>query len=443
MPPSLHVKARQILDAALTAAHAGNMLAERLQLQGDVLHYLDQRINLKQYQRIFVIGAGKASATMAREMESLLGDRLTAGAVVSRNPNAVDLKKIKAYPGDHPIVNENSLKASEKILDLTNDLNADDLVFVLISGGGSALLEKFAGGIDLEDASEFSRLLFSSGMQIHQINTIRKRISALKGGGLARHLAPARVISFILSDVVSDRIDMVASGPTVPGMSRFDDVVKLLKMNKLWAKTPAQVVSYLSRGQRQEKKTNDILGDARDFPHVTNILLGGNRDALLAAAKQARDLGYTPLILTSMAQGEARDIAAFFAGIVSDTARFGQPVQALACLIFGGETTVTVTGEGIGGRNLEFCLSAAIHIRHFNQNVLIAAMGTDGNDGIADAAGAMITQYTFDKGMSIGINAYDYLHNNDSYSFFEQVGGLLHTGPTGTNVMDIGIAIIQ
>jgi glycerate 2-kinase len=141
MPPSLHVKARQILDAALTAAHAGNMLGERLQLQGDVLHYLDQRINLKQYQRIFVIGAGKASATMAREMESLLGDRLTAGAVVSRNPNAVDLKKIKAYPGDHPIVNENSLKASEKILDLTNDLKADDLVFVLISGGGSALLE--------------------------------------------------------------------------------------------------------------------------------------------------------------------------------------------------------------------------------------------------------------------------------------------------------------
>jgi glycerate-2-kinase len=247
-------------------------------------------------------------------------------------------------------------------------------------------------------------------------------------------------MSLILSDVISDRLDLIASGPTVPGNTNPLEAINILKQNRIWPKVPKKIKDYL---REKASLSSSAKRKFEEFPNVTNILLGSNNDLLMAARERAEEEGFNAMILTSQAEGEAKDVASMVSSIVNEIVQFDRPLKKPACLILGGETTVTVRGDGIGGRNLEFALSAAIHIRHQNHNILIASLGTDGNDGKTSAAGAMVTQYTFDKAMSLQLNPRDYLRRNDSYTFFEQVGGLLNTGPTGTNVMDIMIALIQ
>lgn len=442
MLEKLEKSVREILNAALESVHAGNLVQKDISLKGNILHFRDYKINLNKHRRIFVIGAGKASVEMGEAFENILADRITGGLIITKYKYGKKLKYIKVREGGHPVVDQSSLNATDELLDITSELNKEDLVFVLISGGGSALLEKYTEGIKLKDAQKLSQSLLDSGVKIKQMNLVRQKISQVKSGGLGRHLAPAKVFSLILSDVVSDRLDLIASGPTMPGAGTCEGAIRILKRYKIWDKTGDSIKKHLNDGAKSEaqKKNNRIH---TEYPHVTNLLLGSNNDALLAAQKKAAEIGYNTMILTSQAQGEAKDVASFVSSIVNEIVRFDRPLKSPACVIIGGETTVTVSGDGIGGRNMEFALSTAIHIRHLDHNVLVASIGTDGNDGITDSAGAMVNQYTFDKGMSIGLNPRDFLKRNDSYSFFSEVGGVLKTGPTGTNVMDIILVLVQ
>ena len=433
---------RRILDTALKAVHAGTLIERDLKIEDDILIFRDDKVNLKKHNRIFIIGAGKAVVPMAEATEKILGKRITDGIIITKHHFGKPLKRIQVLEAGHPVVDKDSLNATKKLLDLTKNLEKNDLVINLVTGGGSALLEKFVKGVKLEDAQELNRLLIENGVKIKLINTIRKQISEVKNGGLAKHLAPAKVVSFILSDVISDRIDLVASGPTALGSNSAEEAIRILKNSRLWSKIPESISDYLNtRAKEEAKDSNGHISDS--FPHVTNILLGSNNNALIAAKEQAEKEGFNTIIVTSQAQGEAKVVASFVSSMVNEIVDFDRPLKSPACLIIGGETTVTVTGDGVGGRNLEFVLAAAINIRHLNHNVLISSMGTDGDDGQTDVAGAMVTQYTFDQGMSIGVNPRDYLKRNDSLTFFEEVGGLLRTGPTGTNVMDIVIALVQ
>jgi glycerate-2-kinase len=436
----LEESAKRILNAGLLASHAGRLIEKDLRLQGDILYFRDYKVNLKKHDKIVVIGAGKATWAMAEAMEKILGDRIDKGLIITKCQGSKQLKYIEVLEGSHPIVSKRSLDASAKMLKLLKNLTSRHFVIVLVSGGASALLEKFPPGVTLKDAQKLNDMLLKSGLTIKQINKVRRNISLLKNGGLGKILAPAKVMSLVLSDVISDRLDLVASGPTIPGNTNPREAINILKYNRIWSKTPKKIRDYLLA---QSEKNPKSFTDSAKFRHITNILLGSNNDLLVAAREKAMEEGYNTIILTSQAQGEAKDVASLVSSIVNEVVQFDRPVKKPACLIIGGETTVTVIGDGIGGRNLEFALSSAIHVRHQNHNILIASLGTDGNDGPTPVAGAMITQYTFDKAMSLQLNPRDFLMRNDSYSFFEQVGGLLNTGPTGTNVMDIMIALIQ
>jgi glycerate 2-kinase len=432
---------KQILNHALQSVHAGRLLTNELRLEDDILHFRHNRISLKNKKRIFVIGAGKASLAMAEAFEEVLGDRITAGGVITKHQYGGTLKKMQVFEGGHPIIDESSLESTDKLLKLVANPNPDDLVLCLISGGGSALFEKFPDGIELRDVQQTTRVLINNGADIEKLNLVRKRLSLVKGGGLAELLAPAHVVSFILSDVIYDRLDVIASGPTVPDASSFAEAINILKLQKVWSRIPANIRQYLAKG----KKNIDPVShhNPEHFRNVTNILIGSNRLALLAAEEKAKEMGFNTLILTSFARGEAQSLAGFVTSVVEEVLHTNGPVQRPACLLLGGESTVNVEGAGMGGRNLEFSLAAAIHIRHLDHNVIIASIGTDGDDGPTPDAGALVTQYTFDKAMSIGINPHDYLFNNDSYNFFQKVGGNIVTGPTGTNVMDIIIAMVE
>ena len=441
MLEKLEESAKQILNAGLIAANAGELVERDLSLKNSILSCRDFNINLKKHKKIYVIGAGKAAIPMADSVSRILGDKLTEGIVITKEVFGREIDKIEVIRGGHPIVSKESLQATNKIIKLIKKIKAEDFVIVLISGGGSALLEKFPRGVSLNDAQKLNELLIKSGINIKRINKVRRNISLIKNGGLGELLSPAKVMTLILSDVISDRMDLIASGPTISSGSKVFEAIDILKLNKIWRKTPKRIRDHLLKKADEEKEKG--RKKRAPLPHVTNILLGSNNDLLIAARDRAEKGGYNTMILTSQAQGEAKDIAKLIGSVVNEIVHFDRPIKKPACLITGGETTVTVTGDGIGGRNLEFCLSAAINIRHLDHNVLIASVGTDGGDGNTPVAAPMVTQYTFDKAMSILVNPREYLENNDSYTFFEQVGGLLNTGPTGTNVMDIILVLVQ
>ncbi len=391
---------------------------------------------------IYVIGAGKATAPMAKAIEDMFGERIKKGVIVVKYGFKERLRYIEVIEAGHPVPDENGLKGTKKIIELLRSLKKDDLLFSLISGGGSSLLPLPADGITLEEKRILTEALLKCGASIDEINTVRKHISLSKGGRLAKASYPAKVINLMLSDVVGDRIDMIASGPFVPDPTSFSDALEVLRKYDLLDKVPKTIIEYIKAGIEGKVPETPKPGDPV-FQNVENIIVGSNLIALKACEKKAKELGYNTMILSSMIEGETRDIAKMHCAIAKQILKTGDPIPPPCCIISGGETTVTVRGKGKGGRNLEFCLACAIEIDGLKRDMVILSAGTDGNDGDTDAAGAIVDPYTVKRGREKGMSAIDYLRNNDSYNFLKETGDLLITGPTRTNVMDIHIILIR
>ena len=421
----LRKDAMAIFRAALAAADPAEAVARHLAGR-----------DFSRFHNIYVIGTGKAGASMAQAAERVLGSRITAGLINVKYGHVTKLRRIELNECGHPVPDENGVAGARRIAELAGRAEKHDLVLCLISGGGSALLPLPAPPITLEEKQAVTRLLLRCGANIHEINAVRKHISAIKGGQLARLAAPAAVEALLLSDVIGDDLDVIGSGPTAPDASTFARVAAIFERYGIAAEVPASVRERIAAGLRGEIAETPKPGDPL-FRRVRNTVVGSNRLALGAAAQCARALGYRTLVLASEIQGETRDVARMHAAIAREIVQAGRPVNPPACIITGGETTVTIRGAGLGGRNQEFVLAAAIDIAGLSDVVVFSA-GTDGTDGPTDAAGAIADGGTQNRSPE----AARYLEDNDSYHYFEALGDLVKTGPTNTNVMDVRILLV-
>lgn len=436
----LRKQALAIFRAALRAADPLEAVLRHLRFDGTVLLAGKRRYRLGSFRNIYVIGAGKAGAAMAAAVERILGRRIRGGLVNVKYGHLARLRRIELNECGHPVPDENGVRGAERIAALAERAGEGDLVICLISGGASALLPAPAPPITLEEKQAATRLLLACGASIHEMNAIRKHISRIKGGQLARLAYPATVLALLLSDVIGDNLDVIGSGPTAPDSSTFADARSILEKYGLTAQVPAPVRDRIDMGLRGEvletpKATDEV------FARTQNLIVGSNRLAVDAAAKAARALGFRTLVLSTLIEGETRDVARVHAAIAREILASGRPAKPPACLISGGETTVTLRGQGLGGRNQEFVLAAAIDLDG-SPGVVVLSGGTDGTDGPTDAAGAIADGRTVPRAERLGLNAGRYLAENDSYHFFEPLGALLKTGPTNTNVMDVRLLLV-
>ncbi len=399
------------------------------------------------FDRIIVVGAGKATARMAEAVEETLGSSVAEGIILVKYGHAGDLKIIEQLEAGHPIPDEAGVRGTVRILELVRRANEKTLVICLLSGGGSALLVAPLSGITLEDKQLTTDLLLKAGANIQELNTVRKHLSAIKGGRLAQAAYPAAVVTMILSDVIGDRLDVIASGPTVPDSTTYADAAFVITRYGLKSALPPRVMALIERGlagyEPETAKSGDVC-----FTRTQNVIVGGIAQALAAAREKATALGYTTEIQTLELQGEARVAACTLARSairMQGSLKRGER----RCLLSGGETTVTVRGKGKGGRNQELALAFALEISGLSGITMLSA-GTDGTDGPTDAAGAVVDAYTVQKARGCGIHHPEtYLENNDSYTFFvraDSACGLnnhVFTGPTGTNVMDLNIILVE
>ena len=397
--------------------------------------------DLKQFNRISLVGGGKATAPMAKAMEALLGSRIRTGMINVKYGFTDELNVTQTVEASHPLPDENGVKGTEAIMNFLAKATDKDLIISLISGGGSALLCQPAQGINLTEKQAVTGMLLDCGASIDEINAVRKHISAAKGGQMARAAFPATVVNLMLSDVVGDKMDVIASGPFVPDSSTFEDALGVLRKYDL-KDVPESIVRRLEEGAQGRIPDTPKEGDPV-FLYVSNIIVGSNMLALEAAQKKAKAFGYNTLILSSLIEGETRDVARVHCAVLREICRTGRPMAKPACIISGGETTVTIRGKGLGGRNQEFCLASAIEIAGLPDKMVVLSGGTDGNDGPTDAAGAVVDPHTVDRGGKAGLSAIEYLDNNDAYHFFEKTEDLLMTGPTNTNVMDVRLLLIR
>jgi glycerate 2-kinase len=400
-----------------------------------VVRYLARR-DYSRFRHVYVIGAGKAGAAMARAAERALGSVVTGGLVNVKYGHVAKLRRIELNECGHPVPDERGVAGAERIAEIASAAGVGDLVLCLISGGASALLPLPAPPVTLAEKQEVTRLLLACGADIHEINAVRKHLSAIKGGQLARLAWPARVEALLVSDVIGDNLDVIGSGPAAPDLSTFLDAAGVLDRYGIRDKVPAPVRARIEQGGAGALDETPKPGDPL-FARVRNTVVGGNRLALDAAAHHARQLGFRTLVLSSAIAGETREIARMHAAIAREVAESGRPVRPPACIITGGETTVTLRGDGLGGRNQEFVLAAALDIAGLD-NVVLFSAGTDGTDGPTDAAGAIADGDT----LSRKPDARRYLDANDSYHYFEALGNLVITGPTNTNVADVRILLI-
>lgn len=433
--------ARAIFDAGLKAVDPINAVKNHFKRDGNTLIVQHKEYDIAAYENIYVIGMGKAAAAMAKAVEEILGDQLTGGIVNVKYGHIVPLSKIKTNEAAHPVPDNAGLKGSQEIIRLLNETTENDLIICLISGGGSALLPLPAGNLTLEDKQSITKSLLECGADIHEINSIRKQISGVKGGRLAEHIYPSTLISLILSDVIGDDLDVIASGPTVPDTHTFHDCRNIIQKYKLDQRVPTGVIEYIEKGCSGEVEDTP-KADSPIFKLTQNTIVGSNILAVSAAKEKAEALGYNSLILSTFIHGETEEVAKVHTAIAKEIASSGNPINKPACIISGGETTVTIEGKGKGGRNQEFVLAAAIDIVGLDNTIIISG-GTDGNDGPTDAAGAIADGTTISRAEKLGLNAYQYLCENDSYNFFKPLGDLLITGPTNTNVMDLRIILVS
>ena len=383
-------------------------------------------------RRVIVLGCGKASAAMASAAEEILGDLIAEGAVVVKDGYAAPTRRVRVREAGHPVPDARGQQAATALVDLARGAGRDDLVLVLVSGGGSALTPAPAPPITLAEKQVVTRRLLAAGATIDELNAVRKHLSLFKGGQLARAAAPATVVSLILSDVIGDPLDVIASGPTAPDSTTFTDALRVLERRGVTSDTPPAVRARLEAGARGEIEETPKADDPT-FERVTNLVIGNNEVVVEAAAEAARSLDYRPHVLTCGLQGEAREIA-------RELVARARHLEAPACLVAGGETTVTVRGGGRGGRCQEFALAAALELAESEPLVVLAA-GTDGTDGPTDAAGALVDAGTVARGSAAGRDPRRALEDNDAHPFLAAAGDLVVTGPTNTNLLDLYICL--
>lgn len=437
--------AKAIFLKALAAVDPSTLLKNRIRTEKDRLFVKtaegsEEIYDLGDIQNVFLVGSGKASSSMARTIEEILGDRITKGVITTKYGHGLPLKKIEIVEAGHPLPDQKGYEGAKRIQRLLKESGPKDLVIFLLSGGGSALLPLPANRIDLKEKQEVTQLLLDCGADIKEINTLRKHISRMKGGWLAKWAYPSRVIGFILSDVVGDPLDVIGSGPTVPDPSTFEQALEILKKYDLINEVAPSILRHLQLGKEGKVEETPKPGDAV-FEKVTNTLIGSNIVALLAAGEEATSLGLNTLILSSSVEGETREAARFHTAIAKEVIRSGNPIPRPACILSGGETTVTIRGKGVGGRNQEFALAGALEISGV-EKVVVLSGGTDGTDGPTDATGAVADNTTVDRWKSMGLDPKSYLNDNNAYPLFERLDDLLITGPTHTNVMDVRIILV-
>jgi glycerate 2-kinase len=439
-PIKLRSDAMTIFQSALAAVDPEEAVRRHLRIDGETLSLEGRRYDLGACERILVVGAGKAVAPMAKALEDMLGDRIDSGVLVVKDGHGLPLKKIHVREASHPVPDERGVAGTLEILRLLDGAGPRDLVLCLISGGGSALLIAPAEGITLPDKQATTRSLLACGATIHEINTIRKHLSRAKGGQLARAAHPAGVLSLILSDVVGDDLDVIGSGPTVPDRSSFEDTMEIFKRYEIWDRIPAPVRDRVAQGVKGALPETPKPGDPA-FDGCAQVLVGSCLRALTAAAESAERLGYRSLILSSKVEGEAREVAKAFAAIGKEVLSSDHPLKPPACILTGGETTVTLQGDGRGGRNQEFVLAGALALDGTDRVVVLAG-GTDGTDGPTDAAGALADGLSIRRAKALGMDPHAFLKRSDSYHFFKPLDDLIVTGPTRTNVMDVYMLLV-
>ncbi|MDF1525602.1 MAG: glycerate kinase [bacterium] len=411
-----------IFLAGVAAVDPGQAVRSHLKLDGDILVAGAHRISLTPDTRVFVVGAGKAGAPMAAAVEKVLGNRVHRGLVVVKYGHVAPVERVEILEGGHPVPDEAGLEGALRVADLLDDAGEGDLVICLISGGGSSLIPSPEPPVTLRDKQVTTDLL-------------------LKGGGLARLAFPARVLALILSDVVADPLDVIASGPTVGDPTTFDDALAILDRYDLAGRVPETVLTRITRGAEGKYPDTPKPGDP-ELENVVNLLVGTNTIAIKASATKAREIGYNTTILSSVITGETRDAAESHAAVAREIVEQDLPVARPACVLSGGETTVTIKGEGKGGRNQEFALASAIGIEGLPRTVILSG-GTDGTDGPTEAAGAIADGTTVSRARDAGLDPAAFLENNDSYHFFKKLDDLLITGPTLTNVMDLRVILVR
>lgn len=429
-----------VFEAAVAAVDPFEAVKSSLHLEGETLRVgLGEAplwsADLRSVGRLVLVGAGKASAPMAQAVESLLADKIDEGLVIVKHGHGAPLERVRLVEASHPIPDTSGLEGAKAVGELLDSMKADGLVISCLSGGGSALMPSPSEGLTLEDKQSLTRLLLKSGATIEETNALRKHCSRAKGGQLARRAYPAGVLNLIVSDVIGDRLDTIASGPFAPDETTFADCWAILKRYKLTERIPPSVVIHLKKGIDGEVPETPKCSDPC-FEGVRNMVVANNRKALEAASKKASSLGYSTCLLTDSLQGESREVAKVLAAVAREVLKSASPVGPPACLLAGGETTVTVGGPGTGGRCQELALAGALALGGLEAVVVLAA-GTDGTDGPTDAAGAIADGSTLERAALHKLDPDEHLQANDSYSFFKALGDLITTGPTLSNVMDV------
>ncbi len=440
----LDMKARRLalnaLEAALEAANPKKIIKSKVTLKGNTLRIDRHKFDLNKFRRIFVVGGGKASGEMAEALELILENRISRGIVnIPYNNGPYKTRKIELHEASHPIPDNAGKRGAKKMLDLVSHAANNDLVFCLISGGGSSLMPLPRDKVTLKDKQQITDALLKSGATINEINTIRKHISNFKGGWLAKKAYPATIVNLILSDVIGDPLDFIASGPTVPDSTTFGDAAEILRRYNLWGNLPQSVKDVVVDGQKGLIAETPKQGD-EVFRKVYNVVVGNNRSATSAAYGNLRKAGVQSLLLTSFLEGEAKHVGTMLGSIAEEIEASGNPLPKSCGIVVGGETTVNVVGNGKGGRNQEIALSAALKISNMD-GVVIASLSTDGIDGPTDAAGALVDGKTIIRFKKQKLDAKSFLDNNDSYCFFSNLSDLIFTGLTRTNVNDVSIII--
>lgn len=437
---TLRKQALAIFQAAVKAADPVEAVLRHFSLRDGRLLAGGRRYPLDRFERIFVIGAGKAGAAMSRAVERTLGARISGGLVNVKYGHTAKLRRVELNECGHPTPDEAGHRGARRIMAIAREAGERDLVICLISGGASALLPAPVEGVTLAQKQAITQLLLACGAEIGEINAVRKHISAIKGGQLARLASPATVIALLLSDVIGDDPGVIGSGPAAADPSTFAGALAVLRKYSIEDRTPQPIRERLERGAAGEIPETPKPGDP-SLAHAQNVIVGSNLLAVNAAAEKARELGLRTMVLSTFIEGETRDVARMHAAIARQARLYGQPLRAPACLITGGETTVTIRGKGKGGRNQEFALAAAIDLAGL-EDTLILSGGTDGSDGPTGAAGALADGRTCERAAKLGLQAKAYLADNDSYHFFEKLNDLIVTGPTHTNVMDVRLILI-
>ncbi|MFQ5891866.1 MAG: glycerate kinase [Candidatus Methanofastidiosia archaeon] len=414
-----------ILREGLRAVDPYLCLKNSLSIEDDILKIQNFELNLDSFENVYVIGAGKATYNMARALEDSILPRITEGHIIIPR-DSKSLKKITSTKGSHPIPDENSLRGAKRILELAQKASERDLIFFLLSGGASALLTLPPAEINLQDLQKLTDLLLKSGADISEINTVRKHISKVKGGNLAKACYKAHVLTLIISDVRGDLLSVIGSGPTVLDESTISEVFEILERYNLKERIPISISKYLETQPETPK-------EPKYFRRVSNFVISNNLAFLKASKRKAENLGYNTFLEEKPISGEARDVARKL------VLKAKKLKKKPTILIAGGETTVTVKGEGIGGRNLELALASLSHIE---KGMTLVSFATDGIDGLTDASGAFADFETLKKAKDMNLRIGEFLKRNDSYNFFFRTGDLIRTGETGTNVSDVVLVIV-